>query len=191
MIDKLFICYETLNKFQEDLNAGKIKPTSIVFIEESHQIFTHNTYYPSPEIKTVQLSNLDSLNTANKAGLYFVKDDYNNINGMLQIHTASTATGEDQRVVQTLYSSYKKLDGGSYEHDWKHHILTRTYSTEWTEWNEEYASVSKVQQLAEGLDSAGLWIEQLIEDKDDLYNKLNTLEQKHDEDVESLIFTAF
>lgn len=186
MIDKLFICYETLNKFQEDLNAGKIKPTSIVFIEESHQIYTHGTYYPSPEIKTVLMSNLDSLNTANKVGIYFVKDDNNDINGVLQIHTASNASGNDQRVIQTLYSSYKKLNGGSYEHDWKHHILSRTYSTEWTEWSEEYASASRVQQLSEGLDNAGLWIEQLIESKDDLYEKLDATEQKHDEDIESI-----
>lgn len=45
MIDKLFICYETLSKFQEDLSADKIKSTSIVFIEETHQIYAHNTYY--------------------------------------------------------------------------------------------------------------------------------------------------
>ena len=45
MIDKLFICYETLSRFQQDLNAGNIKPTSIVFIEETHQIYTNGTYY--------------------------------------------------------------------------------------------------------------------------------------------------
>lgn len=45
MIDKLFICYETLSRFQQDLNAGNIKSTSIVFIEETHQIYTNGTYY--------------------------------------------------------------------------------------------------------------------------------------------------
>ena len=45
MIDKLFICYETLSRFQQDLNAGNIKSTSIVFIEETHQIYTHGEYY--------------------------------------------------------------------------------------------------------------------------------------------------
>lgn len=45
MIDKLFICYETLSRFQQDLNAGNIKSTSIVFIEQTHQIYTNGTYY--------------------------------------------------------------------------------------------------------------------------------------------------
>ena len=45
MIDKLFICYETLSRFQQDLSAGNIKSTSIVFIEETHQIYTNGTYY--------------------------------------------------------------------------------------------------------------------------------------------------
>ena len=40
-----FIHFSTLAKFQEYLNAGKINPEQIAFIQDSNYIWTHNNFY--------------------------------------------------------------------------------------------------------------------------------------------------
>lgn len=45
MIENRFLHYKTLDGFKADLNAGKVKKDSIVFIKDTLFIWTHDTYY--------------------------------------------------------------------------------------------------------------------------------------------------
>ena len=57
-INKKLIHYQTDQAFQTDLEAGNILEYSIVFLKESHRIYTHGEYYDcgSAEALTILLS---------------------------------------------------------------------------------------------------------------------------------------
>lgn len=44
-INNIFLNYKTYNAFQRDLNAGKISPNSIAFIQDNLRIWAHNKEY--------------------------------------------------------------------------------------------------------------------------------------------------
>lgn len=51
MIKKLFIQARTKSGFQQKLSEGEIQQTSIAFIEDTKEIWTHGIYYPCPYTK--------------------------------------------------------------------------------------------------------------------------------------------
>lgn len=51
VIDKKLIHFTNLTTFEQRLNAGDIKDTSIVFIQDAKRIWTHGQYYSSPYTK--------------------------------------------------------------------------------------------------------------------------------------------
>lgn len=51
VIDKKLIHFTNLATFEQRLNAGEIKDTSIVFIQDAKRIWTHGQYYSSPYTK--------------------------------------------------------------------------------------------------------------------------------------------
>lgn len=51
VIDKKLIHFTNLATFEQRLNAGDIKDTSIVFIQDAKRIWTHGQYYSSPYTK--------------------------------------------------------------------------------------------------------------------------------------------
>lgn len=51
VIDKKLIHFINLATFEQRLNAGDIKDTSIVFIQDAKRIWTHGQYYSSPYTK--------------------------------------------------------------------------------------------------------------------------------------------
>lgn len=44
-IEKRFIHFKTFSKFKEKLESGNILDTSIVFIKDTRQIYTHGEFY--------------------------------------------------------------------------------------------------------------------------------------------------
>jgi hypothetical protein len=48
VIDKKLIHFTNLATFKQRLNAGDIKGTSIVFIQDAKQIWTHEQFYSCP-----------------------------------------------------------------------------------------------------------------------------------------------
>lgn len=44
-IEKRFIHFKTFSKFKENLESGNILDTSIVFIKDTRQIYTHGEFY--------------------------------------------------------------------------------------------------------------------------------------------------
>lgn len=61
VIDKKLIRFKSLASFESRLNAGDIKPNSIVFIEDAKRIWTQDSYYYCPE--TIEWSKITNLPT--------------------------------------------------------------------------------------------------------------------------------
>lgn len=61
MIDKLFIKCPSLTLFKEKLEAGEIKNTSIVFIQDSDLIWTQGEYYGSSSINPEDIDTPEEL----------------------------------------------------------------------------------------------------------------------------------
>lgn len=49
-IKNKFIHFKTSAKFKEQLEAGNIKDTSVCFIKDTNQIYTHGQYYDCSEL---------------------------------------------------------------------------------------------------------------------------------------------
>lgn len=49
-INNKFVHFKTSAKFQEQLEAGNIKDTSVCFIKDTNQIYTHGQYYDCSEL---------------------------------------------------------------------------------------------------------------------------------------------
>lgn len=47
MIENILVHYNTYNTFKSDLDAGLISQTSVCFIKDTNQIYTHGQYYNS------------------------------------------------------------------------------------------------------------------------------------------------
>lgn len=96
VIDKKLIHFTNLATFEERLNAGDIKDTSIIFIQDAKRIWTHGQYYSSPYTK----EEIDSLFVGSNVTL----DGYpeNGIVGIVTTDTVNSAFGKIEDYISDL-----------------------------------------------------------------------------------------
>ena len=76
MIDKIFIYCTDKDNFTSKLEAGEIKDTNIVFInDEDKEIWTQNTFFPTPKysVSVLTQSEYEALDTKDNNTLYYIK----------------------------------------------------------------------------------------------------------------------
>ena len=115
MWSDLFIKYDDLDEFKLDLEAGKIKSTSIVFIKNpSPQIWSDNVYYASPyseeELEKIVSSKIISIpgavyNLSSASTSQEIFDAFNGPDNFKNIVNNSIGSG--------ILSAIKLSDGGS------------------------------------------------------------------------------
>ena len=100
VIDKKLIHFTNLATFEQRLNAGDIKDTSIVFIQDAKRIWTHGQYYSSPYTK----EEIDQLFVGSNVTL----DGYSK-NGVAEIFATDTVNSAFGKVEDYLSSLREKV----------------------------------------------------------------------------------
>lgn len=95
VIDKKLIHFTNLATFEQRLDAGDIKDTSIVFIQDAKRIWTHGQYYSSPYTK----EEIDQLFVGSNVTL----DGYSG-NGIVEIISTDTVNEAFGKVEEYLAS---------------------------------------------------------------------------------------
>lgn len=75
MIDKIFVYCTDIDNFTSKLEAGEIKNTNIVFInDEEKQIWTQNTFFPAAKYfeSVLSQSEYEALGTKDSNTLYYI-----------------------------------------------------------------------------------------------------------------------
>lgn len=115
MIENTLLHFKTKAAFNTELEAGNIKDDSIVFIDESKEIWTHGTYYGCSELDLSNIATKEEL--ASKLDAITADSNYwkrtETVNQAVSSEFASSAYADDKdNRISTTYATKTEVTTG-------------------------------------------------------------------------------